>query len=188
MTVNEMIYDTLTTKATKTPKYKKILEALGYKLNSHHFSSYYNYWEIVLFEEANFKATLVISKSSRGKKSVFASLGIVKTSDISKIDFENLIKIHNKKDRYNHYWSKSSYYESSKKIKEYKSLVQSCKSKAYDIDYHKRKIDELSKKLETELNSHKNSLKNAEEKKDYYENKLKEWKEENMKCHSKKGE
>ena len=62
-TINEMIYNTITTKIEKTPKYKKELEALGYTLNNTHDWSAYRYWGI-----DSPKGILLISKDYGGKK------------------------------------------------------------------------------------------------------------------------
>jgi hypothetical protein len=89
LTVNEMIYKTLTTKVSKIPKYKDELEALGYKLNSTHAWSTYDYWGI---ETGIPGRILLISSGYDKKKRLYKTAKHIKTKDITKVDFENLIK------------------------------------------------------------------------------------------------
>ena len=89
LTVNEMIYKTLTTKITKEPKYRNELEALGYELVSDHNWSTYDYWGIRTLEN---NSVLLISKSYGGKKMLYRTTHHIQTKDIQKVDFENLIK------------------------------------------------------------------------------------------------
>lgn len=89
LTVNEMIYNTLTTKITKEPKYKEILEALGYELIKDHDWSVYDYWGIRMVEG---NRVLLISKGRDNKRHLYKTFSFVNTKDITKVDFENLIK------------------------------------------------------------------------------------------------
>lgn len=89
LTVNEMIYNTLTTKITKEPKYKEVLEALGYELNKDHDWSAYDYWGIKMAER---NLILLISKGRDNKRHLYKTATFVHTKDIAKVDFENLIK------------------------------------------------------------------------------------------------
>ena len=68
MTVNEMIYKTLTTKITKEPKYREVLEALGYELDKDHDWSYYDYWGIKMAED---NRVLVISQNRNKERALF---------------------------------------------------------------------------------------------------------------------
>lgn len=96
LTVNEMIYKTLTTKETKVPKYKAILEALGYELVKDHGWSTYDYWAIKLKED---NRILVISTGYDKKKRLYKTASAIKTKDITKVDFVNLIKINRSETR-----------------------------------------------------------------------------------------
>lgn len=88
LTVNEMLYQTLHTKITKEPKYKEVLEALGYKLSKDHSWSSYDYWGIV----AEDGTVVVISKTREGKKALFKTAHLIHTNNITKVDLSNLIK------------------------------------------------------------------------------------------------
>lgn len=89
MTVNEMIYKTLTTKITKEPKYKEPLEALGYELVKDHDWSTYDYWGIKMAEG---NRVLLISKGRDNKRHLYKTFSAVRTKDITKVNFESLIK------------------------------------------------------------------------------------------------
>lgn len=88
LTVNEMIYATLNTKNTKTPKYKEVLEALGYELVADHGYSEYNYWGIRTAEGL----VLSFSKDYEGKRGLFKTVYRVYTKDFKRVDYANLIK------------------------------------------------------------------------------------------------
>lgn len=90
LTVNEMILATLRTKTDKTPKYKKVLEALGYKLNNSHDWSTYDYWGI----DAADGTVLVISQSYGKQRRLYKTCRSVnvKFENLNKVDFENLLK------------------------------------------------------------------------------------------------
>ena len=90
LTVNEMIYKTLTTKVDKIPKYKEELEALGFKLNDIHGWSTYDYWGI---ETDTPGVIVLISSGYDRKRRLYKTSREIKTKDMSKIDFENLIKV-----------------------------------------------------------------------------------------------
>lgn len=45
ITVNEMIYKTITTKTSKEPKYKDVLKAMGYTVYNSSWSEY-DYWAV----------------------------------------------------------------------------------------------------------------------------------------------
>ena len=88
LTVNEMIYATLNTKNTKTPKYKEVLEALGYELVADHIYSEYNYWGIRTAEGL----VLSFSKDYEGKRGLFKTGCRVHAKNFKKVDYVNLIK------------------------------------------------------------------------------------------------
>ena len=89
MTVNEMIYKTLTTKITKEPRYKDALEKLGYELVKDHGWSEYDYWGVKMAED---NRILLISKGRDNKRHLYKTASHVQTKDITKVDFEKLIK------------------------------------------------------------------------------------------------
>lgn len=130
LTVNEMIYNTLTTKITKEPKYKEILEALGYELIKDHEWSHYDCWGIRMAEEDR---VLVISKGYDNKRHLYATTRIVNTKDIKKVDFENLIKTNRSATRW---WNMQP---PKTKIDEYKRVKDNVKiDLAFCKDYEKK--------------------------------------------------
>ena len=98
MTINEMILNTLTTKLTKKPKYKKELEELGIQIVDSENWSNYGYWAIRL--EATNKSgylLLVVSKDYAKVKGIFATEAKIcnwEGDKIHKIDWFNFIKVH----------------------------------------------------------------------------------------------
>lgn len=88
MTINEMIFKTITTKCDKEPVYKEVLEVLGYKVIKSDMS-YYGYWEV---QNPKTGRVAVISKGrNNGNKGLFNPNEYVK-GDIKKIDYVNYLK------------------------------------------------------------------------------------------------
>ena len=90
LTVNEMIYQTLTTEVDKIPKYKEELESLGYQLNDIHCWSSYNYWGI---ETGTPGKILLISSGYDNRKRLYVTSKCIAARNISKFDFQSLINI-----------------------------------------------------------------------------------------------
>lgn len=76
MTINEMIYKTLTTKMTKEPKYRKELEALGLEIVANNWSDCYNYW---LVRNPVTRRELVINKDYGNKKNILCPMNMTFT-------------------------------------------------------------------------------------------------------------
>lgn len=143
LTVNEMILKTLTTKITKIPKYKEILENLGYELNNTHKWSSYNYWGINVPKS---KLVLNISKCY-GKKYIFVSGMTVENFNKAKLfDFVNFLKVKGERHEYSlfkfHREYKSSIF---KTFENYKKELEYC-------DYALNQFNFEIKKAEYNLN------------------------------------
>ena len=142
VTINEMIYNTITTKKDKEPKYKKILEALGYSLNNTHDWSEYNYWGI-----DSPGGILLISKDYGGKKRLYLTATPINNAVKEKIrlvDFENLLTTPPKD------------YKSKKErtaIYIYKNLKQSIEGNEWLIESYEKQIAELEEKLKMKKQS-----------------------------------
>ena len=181
MTVNEMIYATLTTKQNKIPKYKDALESMGYILNNSHFSSAYDYWAIVLSDDPNTKSLLVISKNYHtNKREVFGNIGRIRSKDIRKIDFVNLIKIHRKRDRLENMKFSHSWDGSSSKIKMYKLLMEECKTQNAIIKYNEEKLKKLEEDTAKEIEFRKQLLSTSLQRKANAISELMSWKAQNL--------
>ena len=126
MTVNEMIYKTLNTKITKEPKYKNVLEKLGYELVKDHDWSFYDYWAIKLKEDGRL---LVISKGRDKERHLYKTANFVNTKNIEKVDFERLININRKETRA---WN----------IREPESNIHKYKRLKWDYEYDVKKYNE----------------------------------------------
>lgn len=141
MTVNEMIYKTLNTKENKTPKYKEVLEALGYELVSKYDWSYYDYWGIKMKED---NRILNISQGYDKKKRLYKTHTPIKTKDIKKVDFVNLLKTDRSATRWYNLRPKETKIEAYRRIKsDIRTTTSICK------DYKKR-IAEMEEKLAKE--------------------------------------
>lgn len=159
MTVNEMIYATLTTKQNKIPKYKEALEAMGYVLSNTHDSSAYDYWGIILSDDPKHRCLLVISKSYHsGKRFLFGNMGAIKTHDIKKVDFVNLIKIHQKRERFEHMRFKNYWDGSNPKIKKYKELIAEYRRQNSSVKYDEEKLRKLEEETAKEIAFRKQML------------------------------
>lgn len=181
MTVNEMIYATLTTKQDKIPKYKEALEAMGYVLDNSHFSSCYDYWGIVLSADPKHKSILVISKSyGSNKRKLFGNMGAINTNDIRKVDFVNLIKIHKKRERFENMRFRYYWDGSSAKIKTYKRLVSEYKRQNLNVKYDEEKLKKLEEDTAKEIEFRKQSLAASRQRQVKATAELLSWKAENF--------
>ena len=181
MTVNEMIYATLTTKQDKIPKYKEALEAMGYVLDNTHFSSSYDYWGIVLSDDPKHKSILVISKSYHtNKRKLFGNMGAIETNDIKKVDFVNLIKIHQKRERFENMKFRCYWDGSNNKIKRYKELVLEYKRQNASVKYNEDELKKLEEETTKEIAFRKQMLDASRQRQIAATTALWSWKTENL--------
>ena len=141
LTINEMIYNTITTKITKEPKYKEVLEALGYELVKDHGWSHYDYWGIKMAEDDR---VLVISKGCDNKRHLYKTAKNVETKDITKVDFENLIKTNRSATRW---WNMRP---AETKIQTYKRIKSDIYTSLSICNDYKKRIAEMEEKLANE--------------------------------------
>lgn len=181
MTVNEMIYATLTTKQDKLPKYKEALETMGYVLSNTHNSSCYDYWGIVLSDDPRHRCVLVISKSYyNGKRFLFGNMGAIKTHDIKKVDFVNLIKIHQKRERFEHMRFRNYWDGSNPKIKRYKQLMDEYKRQNFSVKYDEEKLKKAKEDAEKEIAFRKQMLETSRQRQAKATAELWAWRVENL--------
>lgn len=181
MTVNEMIYATLTTKQDKIPKYKEALETMGYILSNTHISSYYDYWGIILSSDPKHHSVLVISKSYHtGKRKLFGNMGAIETHDIRKVDFVNLIKIHQKRERFENMRFKCSWDGSSAKIKEYKQLMEEYKRQNSSVEFDEKALRKVEMEAEKKIAFKKQMLEISRERQVAATEALWSWKAKNL--------
>ena len=83
LTINEMILKTISTKLNKEPKYKEILEAMGYIVFDSEWSSYNN-WSV---GNKNNNRLVVLSKGYDNKKRLYGGGSPIKTNDFRKVDY-----------------------------------------------------------------------------------------------------
>lgn len=81
-TVNEMLFDTLTTKVEKTPKYKELLEDMGYTLEADKYEIFWSVNGIHFYRGRGFECTLyngISRRTIQGKE------------NLAKVDWKNLL-------------------------------------------------------------------------------------------------
>lgn len=158
ITVNQMIYDTLKTKKSKTPKYYDVLIKMGYKLyNGDNGWSDYDYWEIYTVDDD----LLNISRDRSGKKGLFKSSHNCNSANLTKVDYERIINLSRKQQRQDFLATifPASY---SRNIQRYRMLREDVRINASLTETYARKV----KKAEEEYKKAKESLEGWEKKLD----------------------
>ena len=150
ITVNQMIYDTLKTKKSKTPKYYDVLTKMGYKLyNGDDGWSAYDYWEIFTVDGDY----LNISRTRGGKRALFKSFHNCNSADLTKVDYERIINLSRKQQRQDFlairfpYHSKNlqMYWKLREDVRNYASLTESYAKKMQRIE---KEYEDAKKSLE----------------------------------------
>lgn len=140
LTINEMIYKTISTKLKKEPKYKEILEQLGYTVFDSDYSDY-DCWSVKNNET---EKMVCFSKGySTNKKMLFNWGSPIKTYDFKKVDFVNFLKC---KRNYLDGCVPNNHYNDLRRIIYYSK--QSIKYYNDDIAEIQKKIDKLKKDLD----------------------------------------
>lgn len=157
ITVNQMIYDTLKTKKSKTPKYYDVLTKMGYKLyNGDDGWSAYDYWEIFTVDGDY----LNISKTRGGKRALFKSFHNCNSADLTKVDYERIINLSRKQQRQDFLAIRFPCH--SKNLQMYWKLKEDVRNYASLTETYARKV----KKAEEEYEDAKKSLENWEKRLD----------------------
>ena len=150
ITVNQMIYDTLKTKKSKTPKYYDVLTKMGYKLyNGDKGWSDYDYWEIFTVDGDY----LNISRTKGGKKALFKSFHNCNSADLTKVDYERIINLSRKQQRQDfldvrfpcHSKNLQRYWKLKEDVRIYASLTESYTKKMQKIE---KEYEDAKKSLE----------------------------------------
>lgn len=130
MTTNEMIYKTLTTKVTKEPKYKSILEDMGYVICNSDWGEC-GCWCV---ENPVTDRLVVFSKGYDRKKRLYGGYRPIKTKDYKKIDFVSYLKC------------TRTY--SDRKTNKYNELRNDIKITKEYIEYYKKDMEKAQEKIE----------------------------------------
>ena len=150
ITVNQMIYDTLKTKKSKTPKYYDVLTKMGYKLyNGDDGWSAYDYWEIFTVDGDY----LNISKTRGGKRALFKSFHNCNSADLTKVDYERIINLSRKQQRQDfldvrfpcHSKNLQRYWKLKEDVRIHASLTESYANKMQRIE---KEYEDAKKSLE----------------------------------------
>ena len=153
ITVNQMIYDTLKTKKSKTPKYYDVLTKMGYKLyNGDNGWSDYDYWEIYTVDGD----LLNISRDRSGKRGLFKSSHNCHSADLTKVDYERIINLPRAQQREDFVTAK--YPGKAKRLRKYWRLKEDVRIHASLTETYAREV----KKAEEEYEKAKESLENWE--------------------------
>ena len=156
ITVNQMIYDTLKTKKSKTPKYYDVLTKMGYKLyNGDKGWSDYDYWEIFTVDGDY----LNISKTRGGKRALFKSFHNCNSADLTKVDYERIINLSRKQQRQDfldvrfpcHSKNLQRYWKLKEDVRIYASLTESYTKKMQKIEEEYKKAKESLEHWESRL-------------------------------------
>ena len=155
ITVNKMIYDTLKTKKSKTPKYYDVLTKMGYKLyNGDKGWSAYDYWEIYTVDGD----LLNISRTYGGKRALFKSAHNCNSADLTKVDYERIINLSRKQQRQDFLDVRFPCH--SEKLQKYWMLNGDVRTNASFVESYAR----IAKKAEEEYKKAKESLEHWESK------------------------
>lgn len=155
ITVNQMIYDTLKTKKSKTPKYYDVLTKMGYKLyNGDKGWSAYDYWEIYTVDGD----LLNISRTYGGKRALFKSAHNCNSADLTKVDYERIINLSRKQQRQDFLDIRFPCH--SEKLQKYWTLNRDVRTNASFVESYTR----IAKKAEEEYKKAKESLEHWESK------------------------
>ena len=153
ITVNQMIYDTLKTKKSKTPKYYDVLTKMGYKLyNGDDGWSAYDYWEIFTVDGDY----LNISRTKGGKRALFKSAHNCNSADLTKVDYERIINLSRKQQRQDFFDIRFPCH--SKNLQRYWKLKEDVRIHASLTETYAREV----KKAEKEYKKAKESLEHWE--------------------------
>lgn len=149
ITVNQMIYDTLKTKKSKTPKYYDVLTKMGYKLyNGDDGWSAYDYWEIFTVDGDY----LNISRTRGGKRALFKSSHNCNSANLTKVDYERIINLPRAQQREDFVTAK--YPGKAKRLRKYWRLKEDVRIHASLTETYARemrKIEEEYKKVKESL-------------------------------------
>ena len=83
-TVNEMLFDTLTTKVEKTPKYKELLEDMGYTLEADKYEAFWSVNGIQFYRGRGFECHIYNGNKNRRRT-------IQGKENLAKVDWKNLL-------------------------------------------------------------------------------------------------
>ena len=156
ITVNQMIYDTLKTKKSKTPKYYDVLTKMGYKLyNGDKGWSDYDYWEIFTVDGDY----LNISRTRGGKRALFTSAHNCNSADLTKVDYERIINLSRKQQRQDffdirfpcHSKNLQRYWKLKEDVRIHTSLTESYTKEMRKIEEEYKKAKESLEHWESRL-------------------------------------
>ena len=156
ITVNQMIYDTLKTKKSKTPKYYDVLTKMGYKLyNGDNGWSDYDYWEIFTVDGDY----LNISRTRGGKRALFKSAHNCNSADLTKVDYERIINLSRKQQRQDffdirfpcHSKNLQRYWKLKEDVRIHTSLTESYTKEMRKIEEEYKKAKESLEHWESRL-------------------------------------
>lgn len=131
MTTNEMIYKTITTKLTKEPTYKTILEDMGYEVYDSTWSEYNN-WAI---KNPKTGRTVLFSKGYDNKRRLYDIARPINANNFKLVDYVGLL-------------NKKPYVSPCDNRSEYNKLKDTIGSQKFYIKCWERDIRDIQKKID----------------------------------------
>ena len=156
ITVNQMIYDTLKTKKSKTPKYYDGVTKRGYKLyNGDNGWSDDDYWESFTVDGDY----LNISRTRGGKRALFKSAHNCNSAGLTKVDYERIINLSRKQQRQDffdvrfpcHSKNLQRYWKLKEDVRIHTSLTESYTKEMRKIEEEYKKAKESLEHWESRL-------------------------------------
>ena len=161
MTTNEMILNTLKTRTTREPKYKSILEDMGFVVTDEKLVE--NHWRVYNPETGRY---LVFWKDGDNRLALYGNHSH-HTGDYSKMDLVGFLKCDRKHDiDFNLGWSK--YKRARFALKDYKEMRE---YKERDVEEKRQRVEKAMEQLQKELEI----LNHYNEKIEEIRNDMKEW-------------
>lgn len=152
MTTNEMIYKTIMTKLEKEPKYRSVLEDMGYEVYDSGKSAYGN-WAV---KNLGTERSVLVSRDYFGKRGLFNGYIPIKKGDPRKVDFVGYLRKEKTKNkvasRHREYRHLSDVIEDSKKlISTYEDCLNRCHENLDSwIKHYEERCAEYQKKIDEE--------------------------------------
>ena len=159
MTTNEMIYKTISTKLTKTPIYKSVLEDLGYEVFDSTWSSYNN-WAV---KNKKTGRVILFSKGYDNKRRLYDNATSIKAGDFKKVNYVDYLS-KNKSTINQPYFEKPTEYHGLRvTIRGSKSSIKFYEGYIREKQKEVEKINDEIKRCREQVSDYQNKLNNARE-------------------------
>ena len=136
-TVNEMLMDTLTTKREKTPRYKELLEDMGYTLTADEYDTFWNVNGIGFYRGRGFECCLYNANHAKPHRTIKGK------ENLAKVDWKNLLAVKDERKAKNENWfEQGNYRVQPRRVKFwYRDKDGYVQYYGYDYDCYNHTID-----------------------------------------------